>query len=390
MMNVSRAASPHLGLRIMKVLYFVQFAAVGVFWTYITVYYRSIGLSGTQIGLIGTLSTLVSIFSMTFWALLNDRFGETRKLLMLVAAGTGLCALGISAARTFGSIVVMACAYGVFASAIIPLLDSTTLGLLGDHPEQYGRQRIWGSIGYVVTTAALGFILERTGLHAMFAIYAIVVGCLVVTATWLPRQHIRLGSFSLHGLNEMIHRPPWLVFAASIFLIGLGFSGISSFVSVTVKAMGGSDVLIGISWTLSAVSELPIMFFSAALLRRMGARQLLAIAFAMYTVRMLIYAIMPTPTWVIGIHAVFGSGFGLYWVSAVNYANELAPAALKTTSQSLLTSMTSLANVIGALMCGWLFDELGPPGLFAILAVFCLVATVMFAAGGLALRRNET
>ncbi len=372
----------------MRILYFVFFAAVGVFWTYVTVYYRSIGLSGTQIGLIGTCSTLVGIFGITVWALLNDRFGKTRRLLMLAATGAGASAMGISVVHTFAPIVIMACVFSVFSSAVIPLLDSTTLGLLGDHPEQYGRQRIWGSIGYICTTAGAGFILQATGLHTLFALYAAVIACLVIVGAWLPAQPISIGTISLHGVSRMLRRPPWIVFAASIFLLGVGFSGISNFVSVTIRTMGGSDVLIGVSWTLSAASELPVLFFSAALLRRLGSQRLLAVAFAMYVVRMILYAIMPTPAWVLGIHTIFGAGFGIYWMSAVNYANELAPVELRTTAQSLLTSTTSLANVIGALMCGWLFDKLGPPGLFAVLALSCFVATVIFTCGRLVLRRN--
>jgi PPP family 3-phenylpropionic acid transporter len=206
----------------------------------------------------------------------------------------------------------------------------------------------------------------------------------------LPAQPVSIGVISLRGVGRMLRQPAWLVFAVSIFLLGLGFSGVSNFVSVTIKTMGGTDVLIGIAWTLSAASELPVLFFSAALLRRMGSQRLLAVALTMYVGRMLLYAVMPAPEWVLGIHAVFGAGFGIYWMSAVSYANELAPAALRTTAQSLLTSTTSLANVIGALMCGWLFDRLGPPGLFAVLAICCMTATIIFAAGRLVIRRNAT
>jgi PPP family 3-phenylpropionic acid transporter len=284
----------------------------------------------------------------------------------------------------------MACMISLFSSAVIPLLDSTTLGLLGDHPEQYGRQRIWGSIGYVCSTAGTGFILQQAGLHALFALYAQVMAAMVIVGARLPAQPVSIGVISLRGVGRMLRQPAWLVFAVSIFLLGLGFSGVSNFVSVTIKTMGGTDVLIGIAWTLSAASELPVLFFSAALLRRMGSQRLLAVALTMYVGRMLLYAVMPAPEWVLGIHAVFGAGFGIYWMSAVSYANELAPAALRTTAQSLLTSTTSLANVIGALMCGWLFDRLGPPGLFAVLAICCMTATIIFAAGRLVIRRNAT
>ena len=64
------------GLLILRVLYFLYFGALGGYWTYLNVYYREIGLSGMQIGLVNTLSPLVSIFAATMWGMVNDRLGR--------------------------------------------------------------------------------------------------------------------------------------------------------------------------------------------------------------------------------------------------------------------------------------------------------------------------
>ena len=53
----------------LKSLYFAIWAAVGAFWPYIYVYYRSdIGLSGTQIGMVVMISSLMGMVSATAWA----------------------------------------------------------------------------------------------------------------------------------------------------------------------------------------------------------------------------------------------------------------------------------------------------------------------------------
>lgn len=375
-------------LRRVRILYFVHFAAVGIYWTYINVYYHGIGLSGAQIGLINAIVPLVGIAGMTGWGLLNDRFGQTRLLLMAAALGSLVTALGLGQAATFGAIIPLVCLYGVFASAIVPLLDTTTMGLLGAHREFYGRQRIWGSIGYIVSSGAIGFVLQRLGLHAMFGLYAAVLVALAVAALALPQQPVRIGAFSVRGLGPMLRQPPWLIFSASLFLLGMGFAGISNFVSVAMRTMGASDSLIGVAWMLAAVSELPVMFFSVRLFRRFGAASLVAVAMSLYVLRLFLYAVMSSAEWVLGINLLFGAGFGLFWMAAVTFTNELAPESMKTTSQGLFMSVMNLSNVGGALLTGWLFDVAGPGGLFSVLSVLALLALGTFVLGRRRLARG--
>jgi PPP family 3-phenylpropionic acid transporter len=126
----------------LRLLYFFFYASIGVFFPFINVYYRELGLTGTQIGLINTLAPLVGILSMTLWGMLNDRFGRTGWLLAAAALGAMCGALGQSAMRSLGGLALMACAQTLFTSSIPPLLDSTTLSVLGQQREHYGRQRV--------------------------------------------------------------------------------------------------------------------------------------------------------------------------------------------------------------------------------------------------------
>jgi MFS transporter, PPP family, 3-phenylpropionic acid transporter len=375
-------------LKKMRIMYFIFFAGNGIFFTFINVYYVELGLTGMQIGIINTLSPLAGVIGMTLWGLLNDRSGKTRHLLIAAIAGSAVSALMLGQAHTFLTVLPLAVIYAFFANPIIPLIDSTTLSLLGQHPEDYGRQRLFGSVGFIVSTMSIGVILQRNGVQWMFPLFALVWCALLAGATRLPVAQIRLGGFSLRGLNRMVRQPSWVVFTASVFMLGLAFSGLFNFLSVTLRMEGASESLIGLSWTMAAVSEIPIMFFGPALLARVGAPRLLAISYLFYAVRAVMYAVMPNPMWAVPINALFGAAYGLYWISAVGYTSQIAPPGLRTTTQSLLTSTTSLATMIGAFFSGWLFDAVGPDGLFFALAGCCLSAFVILAGGRLLLRRH--
>jgi PPP family 3-phenylpropionic acid transporter len=103
---------------------------------------------------------------------------------------------------------------------------------------------------------------------------------------------------------------------------------------------------------------------------------------------MFLYSVMPSPGWAPVINLLQCVTFAIFWIGAVNYVSELAPENLKTTAQGLLFSTMNLASLAGGLGSGWLFDALGPAGLFRILSVFCILALLLFMFGRFVLQKK--
>jgi PPP family 3-phenylpropionic acid transporter len=365
-----------------KALYFFLFTANGIFFSFINVYYRSIGLSGVQIGLINTLAPLVGIFGSTFWGLLSDRFGRTRLLFMIAAGGAALSALGISTMRTFIWILPMAGLFGLFASTLGPLLDSTNFIALGEQRERYSHQRIFGTIGFIVTSSTVGLLLERTGLRFMFVLYAIALGLFILTLTTLKVQRVRLGRSMFSGLGFFLTKPVWVMFALAVVIQFIANNGFANFLSITMVEMGASDWLVGFIWSVSAISELPTMFFGAWLVNRLGATRMLTIAFAFYAVRIFLYSIMRSPEWGLGINMLHSLTYGMFLIGGATFANDLASGELKSTSQALFMALMNLAGVIGAPLSGYLFDTVGRVGMYQVQTGISLCALALFTLGG--------
>jgi PPP family 3-phenylpropionic acid transporter len=350
------------GLKNIKVLYFSFFAAYGIFVNYINIYYQSIGLSGVQIGLINTIAPLVGIFSGTLWGLLHDRFGRARSLLLLATSGAIISVLGLSAVRTFVWMLPLAGFYSLFSSPIPPLLDNINLSLLGEERERYGRQRIWGSIGYIITSWGFGAVLEHFGLHYLFGGYAVAMLVLWAATLGLSNRPVVLPGPLGKGLAQMVRQRAWLVFAASAFLMWMASSGMYTFLGIYIKSLGGTDSLVGATSSLAAISETPVMFFSALLVRRFGPKRLITLALLLYGVRMLFYGLMPSPYWTLPISLMHGSTFGFFWIAGVNYVNRVL----------------NLANVVGSPISGLLFDRVGPAILFMVFSGYCLAGFACF------------
>lgn len=364
-----------------RLLYFFHYIGIGSFNMFLPVYYRSIGLSGTQIGLVNTMAPFVGMFSAVLWGVLRDRFGKMRLIFSTAVIGAGLMALALSAATNFVWILVAVGGYALFFSPIITLIDSNTLRMLGPRGERYGRYRVWGTVSFTLASLVMGFVYEWSGLHTMFAVFIIVMLVMLAIALGLPNQPVQIGRSITRGMGEIVRQPAWIAFAVSTFVLWLAANGAISFVSVKIIDMGGADSLVGLTWTMVAVLEFPVMLFSATILHRFGSVRLLTISFVGYILRIVLFGLMPSPAWAPWINILHGVSFVPLWIGSVAYVNEMTPEPLKATSQGLLTSVMNLAYVSGSLLSGWLYDGIGPVWMFLLMAGLSGVALLLFIVG---------
>jgi predicted MFS family arabinose efflux permease len=269
----------------------------------------------------------------------------------------------------------------LFYSTLSPLVDGTTLSLLGEQRARYGSLRAWGTVGFTVMSASIGFVFERAGLPALFIVYPLTLLALLAAAMTLPSRPVYVRGALLSGLWPMLRQRQWQVFIGSLFVFALGISGLFSFMSITIKALGGSDSLVGLAWTVAALAEIPVMLLGQQLLHHLGARRMLIIGFLATAVRMVIISLAPTAQWLLLPQALNGFSYAFYWLGAMTYGSELAGPERQSTQVGLTVATFSLASMVGSAVSGVLFDTLGPAGLFRVLAGFALAAFLLFTWG---------
>ncbi|HEY9076670.1 MAG TPA: MFS transporter [Anaerolineaceae bacterium] len=387
--GTSIESQPHR-LWVLWMMFFFQFAALGVYFTFLNVYFRQAGMSGTQIGLLSMAAGLAGVGSSVVWGYLNDRTRKPRLLISLGVLGTLIVAQFIPYVSGFWAFLVLGCLGSMMNTAPSTLVDSTTLVLLGKRREDYGRYRLGGSIGYIISGFVAGFIYDKIGLRAMFPTYGIVMLCFSISALLLPKVTTQLARRGSEGIGQMIRKPSWLLFIFVLFMTWITTNASMMFLNVALSVMGANQILIGISSTVPAIVEIPFMFFSGSLLRRYGPTRLIVVGMALMSVRFLLLGIMPAPEWAIGINILNGIAFVFFWNSAINYAFRLAPPGMAGTAQGMLTSTTSLAGVVSALLSGWLLDRLGPNGIFQFMTVLVLFALLLFITGQRLINRKAT
>ena len=372
---------------VLWVMFFFQFAGIGVYFTFLNIYYKEIGLSSTQIGLMSMVASAVGMGGSFLWGYLSDRSGRPNRLIAFGALGGLLAAQCIPLVRTFNLenpfllYVLIGCISSLMISAPGTLVDSTTIAMLGERSNDYGRYRLSGSVGYILTTIAAGYILDRSGLVWIFPSYALLMLIFALSALRLPQGGVRLADPGWGKIGEMLRNPALLLLAVTVFLFWIAYNASIMFFGVALKTLGASTALISYASVIGAVVEIPFMALSGRLIHRFGPVRLLWFALLLQVIRFFLLACMTDPIWAVAINLLNGPGFVLFYNSRLSYTSRLAPPNLLATAQGYFSSIASLAAILSSLISGLLLDNFGPSGLFLALSGICLAALLLFGVG---------
>ena len=127
------------------------FCAQAAHFLFINIYYKSHGLTGSQIGTLAALGPIVVLLTQPFWGVVSDSLRDKRIPLLIMTAVCGAGYLTLLKPEPFSRFVLVTVMMSVFYGPVIPLLDSRTASFLGPEKQQttYGGIRLWGSWGFL-------------------------------------------------------------------------------------------------------------------------------------------------------------------------------------------------------------------------------------------------
>lgn len=200
-----------------KVVFFTCYGAFACLYTFIPLYFKQLGLSAFQTGVLTGLRPLCQAIGAPFWGIIADRF-KRRKIILFLGStawliknmliflirptyhecfakpvthenessiGRNDASVASSTLSTpttsppfdkykyfiqvdnaelsdiFYSFLLLVLVGELFGSIVHPLLDGCTVDYLGDERKVYGRIRLWGSVGMVLANFLAGLIINH-------------------------------------------------------------------------------------------------------------------------------------------------------------------------------------------------------------------------------------
>lgn len=376
----------HASLRPFAVFYFWYYAALGAYTPYVGRWVDALGHGGFVVGAMLGLWYGTRIIAPPAWAALTGRSARPGEWFVAGCVATLLCFCGFLVTREAWALLGVMAAFGLFYNAVMPQFEAMTLAALGPAPEQYGRLRVWGSVGFLLVAGSYGALMDRVGAEN-FPWLTLPLFVAMAIAAW-PHRRDRPPEQAPATVGEAGHlfkRPGVRRFLLVALLMQLGFGPFYVFYTLHLQAAGHSGAAIGALWALGVLIEIAMFWQAPRLIARFGAGPLLSACLAATVLRWTITALyahsLPVMLLAQTTHAL---SFAVFHACCMRLMSEYFPGRRAAAGQSLLYGFSSgVGGVLGAGMAALAWESAGGGTL-----AFLLGAAVTAVAWGVyALRR---
>jgi PPP family 3-phenylpropionic acid transporter len=358
--------------------YFLYFAALSSAMPFFVLFYQGLGFNGTEIGLLTGIPPLITLVASPFWTSLADA-RQWHKLVMGLGILVAVLVVFLLPAFT-GFVIVfsMIILFNIFISPVASLADSGTMTMLGDERAMYGRIRLGGTIGWGLFAPIAGALVENYGLRVGFWTFSAIMLLNLFVSQKLVHSSHEEGTVKPGGIRVFLTSRRWISFFFISFLGGVGSFSAAAYLFPYMAELGADESTMGLALTISTLSEMPTFFLAHRLVKKFGSYGLLTLTLVMFGVRSLLYAAVSVPSMVLIVQIFGGMIFPAMWTAGVSYADEHAPAGLKSSAQGLFGAMSfGVGSAFSGFISGLLLERMGGRGMFLVLGIIILIGLVV-------------
>jgi PPP family 3-phenylpropionic acid transporter len=357
-----------------SVFYLCYYAALGAYTPYIGRWVASLGHGGYVVGAMLGIWYGTRVIGPTAWAALLHRSKSPGQWFVAGTVLTLLCFAGFTLTRSVWALFAVMSAFGFFYNAVMPQFEAMTLAALGADSHQYGRIRVWGSIGFLVVASSYGALLDRLG-DAAFPWVTLPLLLATVLAA-LPHRH---DSAPSEESNEeqpghLWIRPGVRRFLLIALLMQLGFGPFYVFYTLHLQAHGHTGLEVGALWGLGVLIEIALFWQAPKLIARFGAQPLMLFCLIVTSLRWTATALFADSLILMAMAQLLHAfSFAVFHACCMRKMVDLFPGKWAKSGQSLYFGFSSgIGGVLGALMAAWMWERGG--GEWAFLAGAFVVA----------------
>ncbi|RLN47132.1 hypothetical protein BBJ28_00022072 [Nothophytophthora sp. Chile5] len=367
-----------------KLMYALTNAGSSSISSFLTVYYQhTAGFSKVQIGVLQTLPNLSSIVAPPCWGGVADRIRDQRRVhVFCIVTGTLFYFAIQYVSWSFGWTVFMVMMARFQRCPSGSLLDHAVLDLLEKVGGEYGKQRLFGAVGWGLGAYVTGLAVAAFGIYWSFWMQLILwFSSLLVLRRIPPVKYnttndagyavlergdekatvTRVPSF-LESARLIVKERDVLVLLGVVFLMGLMYGVIASFLTLNLYNLSGGDPrIVGVAIMCETSSELPAFFFADKIIKRIGTVSVLLLSITGYALRISYFAVMTNAWSAIPFEFLHGITFGLAWAACTQYIYSAAPRGCESTVMGVLNAMQNgLARASGTLIGSYFYEHYGP------------------------------
>ena len=347
---LKRYKNSYLSYFLMYNFYYLSWA---LFSALISVYLLGKGFKASEVSLVVSTSFFASMVFQPFIGMLSDRF-DVKKVNFILF---GLAALGGFAFMFASSLITITIGYS-FVLTLINGTNPVMEKIASSSPYQYGKIRIWGTIGYAIGSWLAGIIYQFISPEFIFICFVITMILCIIGL---------LGTETPHDLSQekvvktktstLLHNHKYLYY----LIIAAIFQGITNMANTYIPAMFQNDGLpvnlVSTILSFAVLCEAPIVLFSSRFMDKLANKKLLIIAYIMISIQFLCYTFnvwLPLKV-LITLITKHPSGM-LFIMINLKIVSTLVPKEHQITALAFVQTLRNLSSIIFQNIAGQILD----------------------------------
>ena len=359
--------------------YFFYYFFVGSFVPYWGIYLQSENFSPSSIGILLSLFQISRIVAPNFWGWLADHTGHRVKWIKLTSFLGLIGFIGIFWAKGFFWIFLVMLALSLFTSSTLPLAESLTLAHLATTDGHYSRIRLWGSIGFIVASLFLGYLIDLQGINILLWVLLIAQAIIFFLSNTIPEtQDIQHKTNDL-SIWKIIKTPSVIALLLGCTLMVSAHGVLYNFYSIYLKDHGYSSGTIGWLWAVGVICEILIFMAMPKILQRYSLKAILLMSLFLGVIRFILIGASPDHLYLLFIAQIFHAAtFGSFHAASIEVIAYYFKGRNQTRGQAIYNSVAyGIGGTIGGLGGGYLIQYLGGQLGFMIAAISPLIGFVV-------------
>ncbi len=359
--------------------YFFFFAALGVFVPYWPLYLKSLNFTAIEIGELMAIVMASKILAPYLLGWLSDHLQKRLIIIQVSLLFTVAAFAGVLTYQSYWWFVIVMTVFGFFWNASLPLFEALTLDHLSESHSRYSHIRLWGSVGFIITVAALPLIIDDGGIALL---PLLMLGLLIANglSSLLVKDKVEAPSEDGSSkIFEIVKQPIVIGLLLACALQSLSHGAYYTFFSIYLEDHGYSRSTTGLMWALGVLAEVILFIVMHRVFSRFGAYRLFALALFLTSIRWVILALwVDSFTLLLFTQLLHAASFGLFHATAINLTHQLFPGRLHARGQALYAGISfGLGGALGNLLSGYAWDEMGSTWTFLASAFIALLGAII-------------
>lgn len=366
---LERYKNSYLCYFLMYNFYYLSWA---IFSALISIYLLDKGFKASEVSLVVSTSFLTSMIFQPVIGMFSDRY-DVKKVNFVLFTLAGIGGLAFMFAS---SLITITIGYS-FVLTLINGTNPVMEKIASSSPYQYGKIRIWGTIGYATGSWLAGMIYQLISPSAIFICFIItMILCIIgLLGTQTPSE---LGQNNEEKTSTLFHNYKYLYY----LIIAAIFQGITNMANTYIPAMFQNDglkvSLVSTILSFAVLCEAPLVLFSHKFMDKLTNKRLLIIAYSMITIQFLCYALnvwLPLKV-IITLITKHPSGM-LFIMINLKIVSTLVPKEHQITALAFVQTLRNLSSIIFQNIAGQILDISSYQILFALSLIVIVVGFVL-------------